>query len=93
MRVQMNELSFSQLMPEFELFSARSAYGTALCLDKNYHRISEKAKENMVKYIRIMRKNSIRVLFSRYVHIKDKILYFMVTTRTLRPVYRLLGRL
>ena len=45
------------------------------------------------KYISIMRRHCGRIVFSKHMKLKDKILYLMIITRTLRPVYQTLGRL
>jgi len=93
MEEQLKQYRLKDNIKAFRFFCAKSAYSTALHLDKNYDRINEKAKENQKEYIRIMSKHCVRVMISKYMTIKDKILYLMVVTRSLRPIYRVLGRL
>lgn len=93
MQEQMYGYNLTESIRAFQLFSAKAAYSTALHLDKNYERINAKAQMNQKEYIKIMRKHFWKYQVSRYTGIKDKILYFMIATRTLRPVYKLLGRL
>ena len=93
MKEQLYQYNLEKVIWEFRLFSARSAYNTALHLDKNFERINAMAKKNHKEYIRIMRKYFWIYQMSRYIKIKDKILYSMISTRTLRPIYKMLGRL
>ena len=91
MQEQLNSIGFGSLS-SFCVYLGKSAYSTALYLDKNYTRITEKAKENQRKYIAIMKKHWWRVLMSKHISLKDKILYSMVATRTLRPIYKAIGK-
>lgn len=91
MQEQLNSIGFGSLS-SFCVYLGKSAYSTALYLDKNYGRITEKAKENQRKYIAIMKKHWWRVVMSKYISLKDKILYSMVATRTLRPIYKAIGK-
>jgi len=92
MEEQINMYGLEKCKPSFKLFCAKSAYYTALHLDKNYDRINAQAKENLKKYIHIMRKYYCRMIVSDN-KIKDKILYSLIVTRTLRPIYKAMGRL
>lgn len=76
----------------FRVFAGKSAYGTALKLDKFYCNINDRAKENQIKYIMVMKKVLFSILFTTHMRMKDKILYLMVVTRTLRPIYKVLGK-
>ena len=91
MQDQLNSIGFGHLS-SFNVYLGKSAYSTALYLDKNYGRITEKAKENQRKYIAIMKKHWWPVVMSKYISLKDKILYSMVATRTLRPIYKAIGK-
>ena len=91
MKEQLENIGFDNLS-SFCVHLGRSAYSTALYLDKNYGRITEKAKENQRKYIAIMRKHWWQVVISKYITLKNKILYIMVATRTLRPIYKMMGK-
>ena len=91
MQEQLNSIGFDSLS-SFRVYLGKSAYSTALYLDKNYGRITEKAKENQCKYIAIMKKHWWPVVMSKYISLKDKILYSMVATRTLRPIYKAIGK-
>ena len=76
----------------FKIYVGVSAFSTALYLDKNFYRINDNAKKNFKKYLSVMRKLIFTVLFTKRVILKDKILYLMVATRTLRPIYKILGK-
>lgn len=76
----------------FKIYTAVSVFSTSLYLDKNYYRINNNAKQNFKKYLSVMRKLIFTVLFTKRVILKDKILYLMVATRTLRPIYKILGK-
>ncbi len=89
-----NQLADMQLqnIKSFKIYVGVSAFSTALYLDKNYYRINDNAKQNFKKYLSIMRKLWVKVLFSKNVILKDKILYLMVATRTLRLIYKIIGK-
>jgi glycosyltransferase involved in cell wall biosynthesis len=91
MQKQLDSIGYGNL-PSFKVYLVDSAYSVALCLDKNYSRITETAKENQLKYLAIMRRYWLRTIFSRHVVVKDKLLYSLIVTRTLRPVYTVLGK-
>ena len=76
----------------YSFFSSRVSYGMALVMDKDFCRLDEEAKKELNKYRKIMQKNCLLYLFSRYSSFKDKILYFLLITRTLRPTYKMLGK-
>ena len=79
-------------LKSFRIYAGVSAFSTALYLDKNYHRIGDTAKQNFKKYLSVMRKLWFKILSSKKVLFKDKILYLMVMTRTLRPIYKIIGK-
>ena len=93
MQEQINCYGLNQNQKSFNIFCAIYSYYTALQLDKNYHRISDEAKSNHKKYLKIMRKHFASVLLSKNIIIKDKILYFLIITRTLRPIYKMIGKM
>ena len=93
MHNQIREYGLSQNYRTFCIFCAKSAFNTALHLDKNFYRINEIAKSNLYEYIAIMRKHAVRALLSENITTKNKILYLMIITRTLRPIYKCLGKL
>ena len=74
----------------FDFFSAQYAYWTGLKCEKKYAYLSDKLKQDYKIYRAIMRKYSLIYLTSRNSSMKDKILYFLVLTKLLRPVYRLI---
>ena len=88
---QLLEMGISDLK-SFRIYAGVSAFSTALYLDKNYHRIGDTAKQNFKKYLSVMRKLWFKILSSKKVLFKDKILYLMVMTRTLRPIYKIIGK-
>ena len=77
---------------EFTIFEAKSSYEVSIMLDKHYHELDEKGRMSLKAYIRIMRRGALTILTSDAMKVKHKILYMMIITRTLRPVYSLLGK-
>jgi len=92
MKDQIEKYGLKAVEKDFNVFCADSSYSIALHLDKNYYRINDTAKQNQKKYIKLMWKNMADFLLSSSVLLKDKILYLMVATRTLRPIYKILGK-
>lgn len=76
----------------FRFFTASSAYSVALCLDKKYSNLDALGKKSIKKYLEIMRKNIFVFLLSGHANFKDKVLYLMLVTRVLRPIYKILGK-
>lgn len=76
----------------YTYFAAESAFFTALHLEQNYERISDTAKENHRKYLILMKRYLFSFMLSKYPLWKHKVLYLMVLTRTLRPIYKALGK-
>lgn len=76
----------------FSGFRLRSAFSLAIALDKNLHRLSEEGKQAHKTVIRIMRENVLKAMCPETLRIKDRILYLMIITRTLRPVYKLMNK-
>ena len=73
----------------FKFFSASNAYNIALAMEKKSPDLSEKVKLDYKIYRKIMKENIIYYLFSRHSKVKDKLLYLMVLTKLLRPIYKL----
>ena len=76
----------------FDEYCAMVSYNVALHLDKHFDKINDAAKANMKKYIRIMWAQMWRMICSKNMPAKQKVLYVMVATRTLRPLYALVGK-
>lgn len=73
----------------FRFFTAECSYSRALYYEKRYQLLSDKIKKDCKVYREIMWRNAPIYLFSRYSLRKDKVLYVLVMTRMLRPVYKL----
>ena len=76
----------------FLFFSASNAYGMALVFEKNKDILNESNQEIYKKFRAIMLKNFVIYMCSRYSSLKLKVFYLLVLTRTLRPLYKLLGK-
>jgi glycosyltransferase involved in cell wall biosynthesis len=74
----------------FAFFSAQHAYWSGLICEKKYEYLSDKLKKDYGVYRSIMWKYSVVYLTSRNSSFKDKILYALVLTKLLRPMYRLI---
>ncbi len=79
-------------LPSFKIFLGKTSFYVALSLDKNYQFLDDTAKQNQREYISIVRKSWGRILMSKHVTTKEKILYSMIASRTLRPIYKILGK-
>lgn len=76
----------------FKFYVGKTSFSIALQLDKNYHRINAAAKQNFAKYLQVMRKLSVKFMLTNKMSLKNKILYLMIITRTLRPIYKIIGK-
>ncbi len=73
-------------------FTSRTAFSVALLMEKDYDVIDEEAKGWLKKFKALMRENAAVYIFSSFSSLKDKALYLLVLTRTLKPVYKLLKK-
>ncbi|MDD6478701.1 MAG: glycosyltransferase [Oscillospiraceae bacterium] len=73
----------------FKFFSASNAYNIALAMEKKSPNLSEKVKSDYKIYRKIMKENIFCYLFSRKSRFKDKILYLLILTKLLRPLYKM----
>ena len=78
-----------QGLRSFGFFSAQYAYWIGLKCEKKYTYLSDKLKQDYKAYRAIMRKYWFVYLTSRNSLLKDKMLYVLVLTKMLRPIYRL----
>ena len=76
----------------FNFFSAHNALSVGIIMEKNFLQLSEDSKAMYDRYRKIMKKYSLQYFFSPHSQVKDKILYLLVITRLLRPMYRILKR-
>lgn len=76
----------------YGFFSAQYSFYHALVVEKAYLHLSDKVKQDNLKYRRIMWKYLPVYLFARHSTLKDKILYLLVLSHLLRPVYRVFYR-
>lgn len=90
---QISTYGMEECRSEYEVYEGKSAYGMAILLDKHYDELDEQGRSCHKTYLQIMRRNMLRVFFSGAMRFKDIVLYLMILTRTLRPLYKLLGRL
>lgn len=71
----------------FRFFSATFAFLTALSMEKRFPKLGENVKREYYNYREIMKENAWVFLCSAHSSTKDKILYILVMTRLLRPLY------
>lgn len=76
----------------FRFFAASNAYSCSLKMEKNYPKLSANLKNEYYKYRRIMWRHGGSYLFNRHACLKDKVLYFLVLTKLLRPLYQVFYR-
>lgn len=72
----------------FRQYIAREAFSMACQLDKRYNKLNGHAKENLKKYIDLMRKNVWFFMIASNRKIKEKVLYILIVTRLSRIIYR-----
>ena len=73
----------------FGFFAAQYSYFRSLNYEKNFELLTEKLRRDYRVYRGIMWKNIGAYLCSRYSAPKDKVLYLLVLTKMLRPMYKL----
>ena len=73
----------------FGFFLASNSYFRALAMEKIYPDLSSKVKEDYKVYRKIMKENLVIFLRSPHSKRKDKVLYLLVLTKLLRPVYKI----
>ena len=71
----------------YHFFAAYCAFNCSLAMEKHYSLLTTNVRKNYQKYRKLMWKNCFSYLFSKYANIKDKLLYCLVLTRLLRPLY------
>lgn len=89
-QIEENQLN---CLPQFRNFVIRAIYSGGIILDKNLQKLSEDGRKVHRQYLQLMRRLCFHAVFGKTLKMKDKILYFMVVTQVLRPVYRIMGRL
>lgn len=76
----------------FRFFAASNAYSCSLKMEKNYPQLNVNLKNEYHKYRRIMWKYGVTYFLSYNACLKDKVLYFLVLTKLLRPIYQVFYR-
>lgn len=85
-KVQLDEYKLPCLK-EYRYFAASCALNSALAMEKNYDSLSEKIRDDYKVYRKIMWDNAACFLLSSNGSVKKKILFILVLTRLLCPVY------
>lgn len=93
MQDQILVYGIEKLQGYFDLFCAKTALSVAVSFAKNKEKISEENRMLYPKFKKILRKNFWRFIFSKYTSFKNKIFYILAVTNTIRPLYKILGRL
>lgn len=78
---------------EFRDFVIHTCYFGVVAMEKHLPELSPAGRDVHRRYLRAMRKLWVRGLYGRVLRWKDKAIYLLIVTRTLRPVYKLFGRL
>lgn len=76
----------------YGFFAAQYAYFHCLSLEKNFNLLTADIRKDYKKYRAIMWKNLIQYLRSPHSILKDKVLYLLILTKLLRPLYKLFYR-
>lgn len=76
----------------YSFFVASNAYSIALVMEKHREKLGDNEKKMLSNYKKLMWKNCLGYIFSRHSLAKDKILYLMVLTKTVRPLYALFNK-
>jgi len=72
----------------YKCFCAESAFYSALSMEKKYGSLDDDVKKDYKIYRALMRRNCMSFLFSSTTKFKDKLLYSLVLTKLLRPLYK-----
>ena len=78
---------------EFQDFVIYACYSGAVLMEKHLPQLSQTGIDVHRKYVNTMKKLWIPAMGGKTLRWKDKLLYLMIVTRTLRPIYRILGKL
>jgi hypothetical protein len=73
----------------FMFFVAQYSYSRCLLYEKKYHLLTDKIKKDYKVYRTLIRRNMLMYLSSPYSKLKDKLLYVLILTKLLRPIYKL----
>lgn len=76
----------------YKLFVAKCSFNTALAMEKKYEQLSEKIRNDYRIHKKNMSQNFFTYIFSNHVTAKDKVLYCLVITKLLRPLYKIFYR-
>lgn len=76
----------------FDFFVAQYSYFHCLKLEKQFENLAKEQKADYCVYRSIMWKNLITYLVSPFSQFKDKLLYVLVLTKLLRPLYKVFYR-
>ena len=93
MQKQLIESDLKNLLSDYDFFVAKEAYSSAISLQIHYEHLTKEANANLREYVILMRKQIWYYLCNRDVGLKDKILYLLVVSNSLRAVYKLCGKL
>lgn len=87
-KAQLKELNLP-CKKAYRLFAAGCAFSSALSMEKHYKNLSPKIRKDCSVYRKIMGKYFFNYIISNRIKIKDKLLYVMVLTKLLRPLYKM----
>lgn len=76
----------------FGFFMAQYSYFRCLKLEKQFHLLTKENKTDYCMYRSIMWGNLITYMFSPHSRLKDKILYILILTKLIRPLYKVFYR-
>ena len=80
-------------LPQFRGFVARNVYYCGLIQEKWLEKLDNSGKQAHKVCLSMMRKLWLTAMFGGALKAKDKLLYALVVTRLLRPVYKIAGKL
>lgn len=89
---QINENGLNCLA-EFQDFVIYACYSAIVTMEKHLTELSAAGKTVHRQYLQAMQKLWVRAVCGKVLKLKDKVLYLMIITRSLRPTYRILGKL
>lgn len=91
----MNEQLQAAALPvekSYGFFAAKNAYYIAITMEKNRDRLSPKVQESLARYRKTMGRYLLHYVGSKHSPLKEKLLFLLVLTGLLSPLYRLLNR-
>lgn len=88
---QLSEIGI-ECQKSFSFFVARNAYDMAIVMEKNIEKLDEESRKLLLRYRKMMWNNIFSFVFSKHSLAKDKLLYLLVLTKMIKPIYKIFNK-